>query len=115
MAESSADRLRRFLPGAKRLLSRQHIGAPWHAILAAEDLLAEVDALEHQAEAGMAQIETMFAKAFPGGLQVLKEELERGEAQRTTLGQTLPRLIKEKEAADTQCDGGAEPAVEAGP
>ena len=44
MAESSADRLRRFLPGAKRVLSRQHIAEPWHALCAAEDLLAEVDA-----------------------------------------------------------------------
>lgn len=44
MAETSTDRLRRLLPEAKRLLSRQHIGAPWHALLAAEDLLAEVDA-----------------------------------------------------------------------
>lgn len=43
MTETSADRLRRLLPEAKRLLSRQHIGAPWHALLAAEDLLREID------------------------------------------------------------------------
>lgn len=43
MAESSVDRLRRLLPEAKRLLSRQHIGAPWHALLAAEDLVREID------------------------------------------------------------------------
>ncbi len=41
---AATERLRRLLPEAKRVLSRQHIGAPWHAILAAEDLLAEVDA-----------------------------------------------------------------------
>lgn len=44
MPESSAERLRRFLPGAKRVLSRQHISEPWHALLAAEALLAELDA-----------------------------------------------------------------------
>lgn len=43
MPESSTDRLRRLLPEAKRLLSRQHIGAPWHALLAAEDLLRDLD------------------------------------------------------------------------
>lgn len=40
----STERLRALLPEAKRLLSRQHIGAPWHALLAAETLLAELDA-----------------------------------------------------------------------
>lgn len=43
MAEPSVERLRRLLPEAKRLLSRQHMGVPWHALLAAEDLLREID------------------------------------------------------------------------
>lgn len=43
LLEPPAEKLRRLLPEAKRLLSRQHIGEPWHALLAAEDLLREID------------------------------------------------------------------------
>lgn len=44
MAESPSSRLRRLLPEAKRVCSRQHRSAVWDALLAAEQLLTEVDA-----------------------------------------------------------------------
>ncbi|HAM58568.1 MAG TPA: hypothetical protein DCQ64_25415 [Candidatus Rokubacteria bacterium] len=43
MPETPVDRLRRLLPGAKRILSRQFTAEPWHALCAAEDLLRELD------------------------------------------------------------------------
>lgn len=41
---SAEGRLRTFLPEAKRICARQHWSAVWEVLLAAEQLLAEVDA-----------------------------------------------------------------------
>lgn len=41
---SAEGRLRAILPEAKRICARQHRSAVWEALLAAEDLLAEVAA-----------------------------------------------------------------------
>lgn len=62
MPETSVDRLRRLLPEAKRLLSRQHIAAPWHALLAAEDLLREIDEAR---ERFLAEVDRVCGMAAP--------------------------------------------------
>ena len=60
---AATERLRRFLPGAKRVLSRQHIAEPWHALCAAEDLLRELD--EAQARF-RGEVDRLVGMAAPG-------------------------------------------------
>jgi hypothetical protein len=66
VAETALDRLRRLLPEAKRILSHQTIEAPWHALLAAEDLVREID--EARARF-LAEVDRVCGLAAPAGAE----------------------------------------------
>lgn len=63
LLEPPAEKLRRLLPEAKRVLSRQHIAEPWHALCAAEDLLRELDEARARFRGG---VDRLVGMAAPG-------------------------------------------------
>lgn len=63
---SAEGRLRAILPEAKRLCARQHRSPIWDAMLAAEDLLGELDARAYVSRIdGLTRAETVVAPEVP--------------------------------------------------